>query len=58
MVVYHASFPSGHAMLSASVYLTLGTLLVRLQQRRFQAFLLAGSVEDTPESARQSGSAI
>ncbi len=43
MVVYNASFPSGHAMLSASVYLTLGTLLARLQQRRFQAFLIMGT---------------
>jgi undecaprenyl-diphosphatase len=43
MVVYQASFPSGHAMLSASVYLTLGTLLARLQQQRFQAILLMGT---------------
>lgn len=43
MVVYHASFPSGHAMLAASVYLTLGALLARLQQRRFQAFLVMGT---------------
>lgn len=32
--VYTASFPSQHAMLSASIYLTLGTLLARLQKRR------------------------
>jgi undecaprenyl-diphosphatase len=43
MVVYHASFPSGHAMLSASVYLTLGTLLARIQQKRFQAVLIMGT---------------
>jgi undecaprenyl-diphosphatase len=43
MVVYHASFPSGHAMLSASVYLTLGILLARLQALRFQAALIMGS---------------
>ncbi len=33
VVVHSASFPSGHAMLSASVYLTLGALLARLQAR-------------------------
>lgn len=43
MVVYHASFPSGHAMLSASVYLTLGALLARLQQQRAQAILIMGT---------------
>jgi undecaprenyl-diphosphatase len=43
MVVYHASFPSGHAMTSASVYLTLGALLARLQQQRYQAFLIMGT---------------
>src|SRR4051794_36521751 len=40
MVVYQASFPSGHAMLSASVYLTLGALLARLQKQRSQAILI------------------
>lgn len=40
MVVYYASFPSGHAMLAASVYLTLGALLARLQQQRSQAILI------------------
>jgi undecaprenyl-diphosphatase len=34
MEVYTHSFPSGHAMLSAVAYLTLGALLVRLQARR------------------------
>lgn len=29
-----ASFPSGHSMLSAATYLTLGALLARLQERR------------------------
>jgi undecaprenyl-diphosphatase len=43
MVVYHASFPSGHAMLSASVYLTLGILLARLQKLRYQAALIMGT---------------
>ncbi len=32
--VYTASFPSAHAMMSAVVYLTLGTLLARMQERR------------------------
>lgn len=32
--VYTASFPSGHAMISASTYLTLGLLVARLSQRR------------------------
>jgi undecaprenyl-diphosphatase len=36
-VVYFSSFPSGHAMLSASVYLTIGALLARLQKHRFEA---------------------
>ncbi|HEY8382305.1 MAG TPA: phosphatase PAP2 family protein [Microvirga sp.] len=39
--VYTASFPSGHAMLSAITYLTLGALLARVQpRRRVKAFLL------------------
>lgn len=43
MAVYNASFPSGHAMISASVYLTLGTLLARLQKRGDQAILIMGT---------------
>jgi undecaprenyl-diphosphatase len=43
MVVYFPSFPSGHAMLSASVYLTLGALLARLQKQRYQAILIMGT---------------
>lgn len=43
--VYTASFPSGHAMLSAITYLTLGALLARVQQRRrVKAFLLGLAV--------------
>jgi len=32
--VYSASFPSGHSMLSATVYLTLAALIASLEQRR------------------------
>lgn len=32
--VYTSSFPSGHSMMSAVVYLTLGSLLARIVQRR------------------------
>jgi undecaprenyl-diphosphatase len=34
-VVFSKSFPSGHAMMSAVVYLTLGSLLSRLVEERF-----------------------
>lgn len=40
--VYSASFPSGHAMLSAIVYLTLGALLARLVPRRVMKLYVLG----------------
>lgn len=43
--VFTASFPSGHAMLSAVVYLTLGTLVARLvTQRRLQLYVMGVAV--------------
>jgi undecaprenyl-diphosphatase len=36
--VYTASFPSGHALTSAVVYLTLGALLMRIAERRLTKF--------------------
>lgn len=40
--VYTASFPSGHSMLAASTYLTLGALLAQLQRRRIiKAYILS-----------------
>ncbi len=39
--VYTSSFPSGHSMLAATVYLTLGALLARfVPERRFKAYFL------------------
>jgi undecaprenyl-diphosphatase len=40
--VYTLSFPSGHAMLSAATYLTLGALLARVQAKRLVRFYLLG----------------
>lgn len=44
-IVYMASFPSGHAMMAAVVYLTLGALLARVQANRaLKAYLLSLAV--------------
>jgi undecaprenyl-diphosphatase len=40
--VYSHSFPSGHAMLSAATYLTLGMFLARMVARRQLQFLAVG----------------
>jgi undecaprenyl-diphosphatase len=41
----NASFPSGHSMLAATTYLTLGALLARLQRRRrVAAFVMAMAI--------------
>jgi undecaprenyl-diphosphatase len=43
--VHTASFPSGHAMLSATCYLTLGTLLAGVtRSRRLKAYVLGAAV--------------
>lgn len=43
--VASSSFPSGHAMLSATVYLTLGTLLAQLtEHRRLKLYVLGCAV--------------
>jgi undecaprenyl-diphosphatase len=45
VLVHSASFPSGHAMQSAVVYLTLGALLARVQpRRRLKAYILTIAV--------------
>lgn len=44
-IVMTSSFPSGHAMMSAVVYLTLGVLLARVEpRRRAKAFILTCAV--------------
>lgn len=45
VIVYTSSFPSGHAFLSATVYLTLAALLARTQpDRRVKLFVLSVAV--------------
>lgn len=40
-IVYTASFPSGHSMMAATVYLTMAALLARVhERRRIKAYLL------------------
>jgi undecaprenyl-diphosphatase len=42
MAVYYASFPSGHAMLASTTYLTLGALLAQVQSRtRVRIYLVS-----------------
>jgi undecaprenyl-diphosphatase len=46
--VYTASFPSGHAMMSAITYLTLGALLARVERsRRVSAFIMGLAILTT-----------
>jgi undecaprenyl-diphosphatase len=40
--VYTTSFPSGHSMMSAATYLTLGALMARVQKRRRVKIFLLG----------------
>lgn len=42
-VTFTASFPSGHAMMTAVTYLTLGALLARVQTRRRERFFVIGA---------------
>ncbi|MGJ3265422.1 MAG: phosphatase PAP2 family protein [Salinarimonas sp.] len=44
-IVYSASFPSGHSMMAATVYLTLAALMARvLRRRRLRAYLVGVAV--------------
>jgi undecaprenyl-diphosphatase len=46
--VYTASFPSGHSMLAASTFLTMGALLARVQRRkRMKAYILLVAITAT-----------
>lgn len=48
MEAYSASFPSGHSMLSAVTWLTLGALLMRIEPRkRVKSYVLALAVATT-----------
>jgi undecaprenyl-diphosphatase len=42
-VVFSTSFPSGHAMESAIVYLTLGAMLMRIAERRLTKLYILGT---------------
>ena len=45
MLTYNSSFPSGHSMMAAMVYLTIGILLARTQPlKRVRVFIVAVSV--------------
>ncbi|MDR3634964.1 MAG: phosphatase PAP2 family protein [Isosphaeraceae bacterium] len=45
MQAYHSSFPSGHSMMSAVVYLTLGALMTRVfLERRLKFYVLAVAI--------------
>jgi undecaprenyl-diphosphatase len=43
--VYTSSFPSGHSMMSAAIYITLGSLLARfVKERRAKVFVLSMAI--------------